>query len=160
MENEKVKKIYEDYGEPLFHYLLFLLSNKADAEDVLENLFLKIVRHQKRIFRTRNLKSYLFAIARNEARDFIKVQIKNRKLQEKMANTLLEPREKNISFEEKEKVNLALSELPVEQKEVITLKIWQGFTFREISRILKVSSDTCASRYRYAIEKLKEKLKI
>ena len=160
MKNEKIRKLYEDYGESLLHYLLFLLSNRADAEDVLANLFLKIVRHQKRIFRVRNLKSYLFAMARNETNDFIKGKIKSRKLEERMANTLLEPNNKSISFEEKEKVNLALSKLPVEQREVITLKIWQGFTFNEISQILKISSDTCASRYLYAIEKLKEKLKI
>ncbi len=158
MKNE-IRKIYENYGELLLHYLLFLLSNRADAEDVLANLFFKIVRHQKRIFRARNLKSYLFAMARNEARDFIKAQIKKQKLEEKMATSLIEPKDKTISFEEKEKVNLALSKLPVEQKEVITLKIWQGFTFKEISQILKVSLDTCASRYRYAIEKLKEELK-
>ena len=59
-----------------------------------------------------------------------------------------------------ERINLALFNLPVEQREVVTLKIWEDFTFREISQVLKVSPDTCASRYRYGLEKLRMELRI
>ena len=45
-------------------------------------------------------------------------------------------------------------------REVVTLKIWEDFTFREISQILRISPDTCASRYRYGLEKLGGELKI
>lgn len=159
MRNEKVKKIWEDYGEDSFHYLLSILHNKTDAEDVLENCFLKIIRHQKHLFLVKNLKSYLFAVARNEARDFIKSQIKGRKKRDDMMGLFLESRNENIPFEEIEKVNLALSNLPDEQKEIVVLKIWEGFTFKEIGKILKTSPDTCASRYRYALDKLKKELK-
>ena len=157
---EKIKRIYEDYGKSIFRYLLSILYNRADAEDVLGNLFLKIVRHQKRIFRVRNLKSYLFAMARNEATDFIKTKIKNRELGDGMVEALFETQNESLSLEDREKISLALFNLPVEQREVITLKIWEGFTFREISRVLKVSPDTCASRYRYGLEKLRGKLRI
>ncbi len=160
MKHEAIKSIYENYGEPLFHYLLSVLRSRTDAEDVLGNLFLRIVRHQKRILRSRNMKSYLFAMARNEVKDFIKTKIKEGELEEKVAYALLEPKYENIPFDEKEKINLALSNLPPEQKEVIILKIWQGFTFKEISRILKVSPDTCASRYRYGLEKLSKELRM
>jgi RNA polymerase sigma-70 factor (ECF subfamily) len=46
--------------------------------------------------------------------------------------------------------------LPPEQKEVLTLKVWGELTFDEISRILDLSLNTVASRYRYALGKLKE----
>ena len=137
-----------------------ILYNRADAEDVLGNLFLKIVRHHKRIFRVRHLKSYLFAMARNEAADFIKTKIKDRELGDEMVKALLETKNESLSLEERERINLALFNLPVEQREVVTLKIWEDFTFREISQVLKVSPDTCASRYRYGLEKLMGKLKI
>ena len=50
----------------------------------------------------------------------------------------------------------AIERLPPEQKKVITLKIWSELTFDEISRTLDLSLNTVASRYRYALDKLKE----
>ena len=50
----------------------------------------------------------------------------------------------------------AIERLPPEQKEVITLKIWSELTFDEIARTLDLSLNTVASRYRYALDKLKE----
>ena len=50
----------------------------------------------------------------------------------------------------------AVDRLPPEQKEVLTLKIWGELTFDEIGRTLDLSLNTVASRYRYALQKLKE----
>jgi RNA polymerase sigma-70 factor (ECF subfamily) len=51
-----------------------------------------------------------------------------------------------------------LAELPMEQREVIVLKIWQGYTFEEIGGLLDISPNTAAGRYRYGIQKIKTKL--
>jgi len=51
-----------------------------------------------------------------------------------------------------------LAELPVEQREVIVLKIWHGCTFEEIGSLLDISPNTAAGRYRYGIQKIKIKL--
>lgn len=51
-----------------------------------------------------------------------------------------------------------LSELPVEQREVIVLKVWHGCTFEEIGGLLDISPNTAAGRYRYGIQKIKAKL--
>lgn len=50
----------------------------------------------------------------------------------------------------------AIDRLPAEQKEVLTLKIWSELTFDEIARTLDLSLNTVASRYRYALHKLKD----
>jgi RNA polymerase sigma-70 factor (ECF subfamily) len=52
----------------------------------------------------------------------------------------------------------ALAELPLEQREVIVLKIWHGCTFEEIGGLLEVSPNTAAGRYRYGLQKIKIKL--
>jgi RNA polymerase sigma-70 factor, ECF subfamily len=52
-----------------------------------------------------------------------------------------------------------LSRLPVEQREVIVLKIWHEYTFEEIGELLEVSPNTAAGRYRYGLQKLKACLK-
>lgn len=51
-----------------------------------------------------------------------------------------------------------LKELPVEQREVIVLKIWNQLTFEEIGGLLEISPNTAAGRYRYGLQKLKSKL--
>ncbi len=56
---------------------------------------------------------------------------------------------------EAEALELALRELPPEQQEVVTLKIWGDLTFQEIAGTLGIPMNTAASRYRYAMEKLK-----
>ena len=54
----------------------------------------------------------------------------------------------------------ALAVLPAEQKEVVSMKIFQSMTFDDISECLKISINTAASRYRYALDKLKTILKV
>ena len=52
----------------------------------------------------------------------------------------------------------SLAELPVEQREVIVLKVWHGCTFEEIGGLLEISPNTAAGRYRYGLQKIKSKL--
>jgi RNA polymerase sigma-70 factor (ECF subfamily) len=66
----------------------------------------------------------------------------------------------DTSVEDREMSGLiqeALGELPVEQREVLTLKIWAGLTFAEIAGALDIPANTAASRYRYALEALRRK---
>jgi RNA polymerase sigma-70 factor (ECF subfamily) len=51
-----------------------------------------------------------------------------------------------------------LAQLPMEQREVIVLKVWQGCTFEEIGGLLDISPNTAAGRYRYGLQKIKVKL--
>jgi DNA-directed RNA polymerase specialized sigma24 family protein len=53
-----------------------------------------------------------------------------------------------------------LAELPMAQREVIVLKLWQGCTFEEIGGLLDVSPNTAAGRYRYGLQKIKAKLEV
>jgi DNA-directed RNA polymerase specialized sigma24 family protein len=51
-----------------------------------------------------------------------------------------------------------LADLPVDQREVIVLKIWHEYTFDEIGELLEISPNTAAGRYRYGLQKLKLRL--
>ena len=62
-------------------------------------------------------------------------------------------------IEDRERARLlqdALSRLPDEQREVVTLKVWGGLTFAEIAVALEIPANTAASRYRYALEELRK----
>jgi RNA polymerase sigma-70 factor (ECF subfamily) len=70
----------------------------------------------------------------------------------------VEGREPGIDPTEVERVEKALLTLPMEQREVVVLKMFEGLTFREIGAALGVSLNTVASRHRYALDKLRELL--
>ena len=53
----------------------------------------------------------------------------------------------------------ALGDLPPEQRAVVHLKLWEGMTFEAIAGLLGIPSNTAASRYRYALEKLRTLLR-
>jgi RNA polymerase sigma-70 factor (ECF subfamily) len=56
-------------------------------------------------------------------------------------------------------MSAALSELPEEQRAVLHLKLWEGLTFEEIAAALDISPNTAASRYRYGLDKLRDRLR-
>ena len=60
--------------------------------------------------------------------------------------------------EESKLLRKEVEELPDKLREALTLKIWVGLTFAEIGSVLKISHNTAASRYRYALEQLQKKL--
>jgi RNA polymerase sigma-70 factor (ECF subfamily) len=59
----------------------------------------------------------------------------------------------------RERLTGALGELPVEQRAVVHLKLWEGLTFEAIAGLLEIPLNTAASRYRYGLDKLRERLR-
>ena len=56
-------------------------------------------------------------------------------------------------------MNAALGELPSEQRAVVHLKLWEGLTFEQIAESLGIPMNTAASRYRYGLDKLRQRLR-
>lgn len=148
--------IYDQYADRLYHYLLTLLRSETDAEDVLQGLFLKLIRMGNKMKSIKNLTAYLFASARNEALRIINQKKESQEGKEELGKIMLVEAGPDTTIEETESVNRALINLPQEQREVVVLKVYQGLSFKEISELLGIPLDTAASRYRYAIEKLRE----
>ncbi len=159
-DTSALSRIYDEYGARLYHYLLAMLRSKDDAEEVLQNLFMRLAYKQKRLENVRNLTGYLFSAARNEAIRFIRKCKRHREIMGNFRNVaLLESGDnRDILPEEVDRINRALTMLPQYQREVIVLKVYEGLSFREIARITKVFPNTAASRYRYGVEKLRSLL--
>ena len=152
--------LYDMLGRGLFGYVRALLGTVEDAEDVLQEVFAKLATHRKKLVRVENPKAYVFAMARNEA---IKVmRLRSRGISTDPEHPLLQ----GILAPERVRVGLspaeaqdALERLPGLQREVVVLKIYEGFTYEEIGRLTGVSPNTAASRYRYAMAKLARSLR-
>jgi len=156
---QALELLWAEYGRRLFAFLEGFLASRADAEEVLQEVFVKLARQRDKLAGTRDLRAYVFVAARNEAVSFIRRNARRR--------TPLDPRDtwlEPVAAEPgpqvpAERIGWALRDLPAEQREVIVLKCWQDMTFREIAELLKVPPNTVASRYRYAVDKLRQCLK-
>ena len=151
--------IWDAYASRLLAFATALLCSHHDAEETLQNVFVKIARNGPRLATARSLKAYLFTMARNEA-----VTLARRRNRREipvdpaefglLAAAPTEP----IAPDETAATARHLAALPDKQREVVVMKIFQDMTFDEISISLGISLNTAASRYRYGIEKLKRRL--
>ncbi len=153
--------VYEHFGKRLFGYLVSIVKSPSDAEDVLNELFMAIARKREQIGAASNLRTYLFAIARNLAFQMFRKRTSQKETLSGYAQ-YLEVREDDKDkwgADELDAVRKAVDNLPDEQREVVVLKIYEEMTFEEISQLMRISQNTVASRYRYAVEKLREQMK-
>lgn len=145
------EQIYKAFAGPIFRYLRNSFRfEKEEAEDILQNVFLPWVKNPEKFARVENLSAYLFTSARNAALKRKSEKRPSGSTESVIAQGHSEKVENGVIIDQ------ALSQLPSEQREAVVLKIWNNMTFAEISQLQNTSLQTIASRYRYAIDKLKE----
>jgi RNA polymerase sigma-70 factor (ECF subfamily) len=150
-----VELMWNHYASDLFPYLLVVLCSRHDAEDVLQTVFLRIVQKRHRLAKARCPDAYVYKIARNEALSFISRRKRERKVKSLEESWLILPEGHKEPDELAEELQAVLARLPQQQREVIVMKVYRQKTFLEISRLLGLSQNTVASRYRYGMEKLR-----
>lgn len=130
----------------------------ADAEDVLQEAFVRFWRHQRSLGGDPG--PLLFTSIRRAAVDLARRDLR-RERREQAAGlddeaSLFEP---VAGAEDRTReIEAALRRLPAEQREVLMLKIWGELTFDEIALQLEIPLNTAASRYRYALVALRREL--
>ena len=146
------EKLYELKATGLILYGRALGLSHAEAEDVLQETFLALMQKPQPPVQ---LEHYCVRSFRNRALNY------RRSLWRRLTRELESRRWFEKSAEENPAERAAmrrLAELPMEQREVIVLKIWHRCTFEEIGRLLEVPPNTIAGRYRYGLQKIKLQL--
>jgi RNA polymerase sigma-70 factor, ECF subfamily len=143
------EKLYEAKAAELILYGRALGLSHAEAEDVLQETFVALLRQSARPHQPEH---YCVRSFRNRAINY------RRSLWRRLAREL----ESQAWFEKasdespcERAAMRCLSGLPVEQREAIVLKIWHRYTFEEIGELLEISPNTAAGRYRYGLQKIK-----
>ena len=144
-------ELFRRYADGLFHYALTLTLDQDGAEDIVQQLFVDLAARPGALDNVYNLKSYLYQAVRNRS-------LNHKKRAQKETDELFEPECPGLAPDERLALQLALSSLNPEQREVVVLKIHHGLTFQEIGKAIGVPQNTAASRYRYALENLRGQL--
>ena len=150
MEHGEVLRLYDEHGGALLAYASSLLRDPSAAEDVVHQVFLKLLGGAFAI--NGQAVAYLFRAVRNTALNHIRGQ--SREVDFDQAPVWLERRD--TSRETSLALQSALARLPQEQREIVVLHVWGQLTFEEAASVAGISLGTAASRYRYGIAKLKE----
>lgn len=148
--------LYDRCAARLFRTAWAISGSPGTAEDAVQDVFVGLLRAGDRISGLRNPEAYLFAALRNA----LARRGRDRRFQalEPAAASIPAPAEP-LDAGRNARLDAALRELPADQREVIALKIDGGLTFAQIAGVLDVNANTVASRYRYALERLRELLK-
>jgi len=143
------ENLYRQKAAELILYGRALGLSHSEAEDVLQETFLAFLQMSEPPLTAEH---YCVRSFRNRARNY------RRSLWRRLTRELESRRwfEKNPAENPAEKAAMhCLEKLPVEQREVIVLKVWHRYTFEEIAGLLDISPNTAAGRYRYGLQKIK-----
>ncbi len=148
------------HGPALVLYARQWAGNRADAEDIVQEAFVRFWRG--RHYEARNLVAYLYACVRRCALEWLRGKGRRARREETAARSdyldeslFTGPLEQE---ERRDAIEAALHQLPEPQREVLVLKIWGGLSFQQIGETLDIPLNTAASRYRYALARLREQL--
>lgn len=154
---EAFAALYDRFAPSLFRVAVNLTGSLHDAEDAVQEVFVGVVRARRQLRNVENLRAYLFTALRRAALR-LAASRRERSLSPEELLGLPAPQTKGPDSEQALRLERALQKLPAEQREVVVLKIDGELTFAEIAAVLGISPNTAASRYRYALEKLRAAL--
>ena len=159
---EAYAALYDRLGERLYRAALGMLGRPEDAEDAVQDTFTALVRSRRRLVDVQDLTAYVFAALHHAAaRCAVRRARAGREAMWGSRPRLTEAPGRGpcvTTGPRGDRLQRALSALPPAQREVIALKIDGELTFAQIARVTGVSINTAASRYRYALEKLRAAL--
>lgn len=139
----------------IYNYLLRLVSNREDAMDLSQDVFLKAYQNLARLEDAARFGPWLFRIAHNEAYSLLRKPKTEQEVGERGERAVFG---RMLPIETTLAVERALSKLTEDQREAVLLKVYQGFKFEEIAEVLDTPVSTIKSRVYTALELLKESL--
>ena len=157
--NREIEEWYEDYGYPVFKYILLMIRDYQQAEDLTQETFVRAYSNYHSFKGESNPKTWLFRIAHNVTIDqirkhkpitVIKDMFTNKKDKQPLPDELLEMRESS------KELYLALAQLKSAYREVIILRKLKGFSIEETANILKWSESKVKSTLYRALPALEK----
>jgi RNA polymerase sigma factor (sigma-70 family) len=171
-QDQRISEVVKREGSRLRNFIRRRVADPRDAEDVLQDVFYKLVEANRLLMPIDHLTGWLFRVARNRITDLFR-----KKKPELFSDAAIEDEEgeglqiedllpspdagpealyfRNLLLDELE---LALDELPEEQREVFVAHELEGRSFKELAEETGVSVNTLLSRKRYAVLHLRERL--
>ena len=152
--------IYGLYSQRLFGRLLKLVKTEAQAQEILQDVFIKLWQHRQSLDAEKSFRSFLFKIAENKVYDFFRKAARDKLME---ANLISLSTTNYINIEEytraEENLELlykAIESLPPQRQQVFRLCKLEGRSYKEVSELLSISLSTISDHIVKATKAIKE----
>ena len=161
-DRQSFKLLFVRYEKPLLAYMMKTLGDRQVAEEMVNDVMFEVWK-QARLFRGNSrLSTWIFGIAHNKALNQLRRKgrrnVVGLEAVEDIANGQKSPQQLAEERDVRERIKSAIEELPPQQREVVELTFYHGFSYEEIARILKCPAGTVKTRMFYARQRLREVL--
>lgn len=159
-QNKAFQLLLSTYQKPLYNHIRNIVLNHDDANDVLQNTFVKVFQHLANFKGESKLFSWLYRIATNEAITFLSAKAKrNGMTSENFQQKQIESLKADSYFEGDEiqlKLQKAIAILPEKQQLVFKMRYFEELKYEELSEILGTSVGALKASYHHAVKKIEE----
>jgi len=146
------------YKERLYWHIRKIVLSHDDADDVLQNTFIKIYRSIDKFKGNSKLYSWMYRIATNEAITHINKNVKRAQLtSEEYQQQLVDNLQADVYFEGNEiqlKLQKAIATLPQKQQLVFNMKYFDEMKYKDMSEVLETSEGALKTSYHLAVKKI------
>lgn len=162
-QNVAFQKLVRDFQKPLYNHIRGIVLNHDDADDVLQNTFIKVFQYLKNFKGDSKLFSWMYRIATNEAITFINSKAKrNGTTSEALQTKIVENLQSDVYFDGNEiqlKLQKAIVTLPEKQQLVFKMKYFEELKYENMSEILGTSVGALKASYHIAVKKIEDYMK-
>jgi len=167
-DHSSLRALYDRYKSRLMTYASYMLGDRAAAEDVVQETFLRVFRHAGRFDQGKRCSTWIYSIAANLCRDELRRMVRRRNLtlpllgdasEGHAAGRMTSPLRGAAGREFTGRLREELSALSAEQREVIVLRYLDSMKYAEIAEIAGCPLGTVQSRLHAGLKILRERLK-
>jgi RNA polymerase sigma-70 factor (ECF subfamily) len=152
-EDAAAAELYDRFGDELYGLALWICGSAPDAADVVQEVFLRLMRSRARLGAVRDARAYLLRMTRSAAIDLHRRRrVRHEPLEERLlAPVLTDP----ATRVEAQRLSRWLAKLPASQRSAIYLRYFSELSYAEIGRVTGVPTFTAASRCRLGLQRLR-----
>lgn len=162
----ELQRIYDEHAQALYGFASSVVRREDEAREALQDVFVKLAGDPACIARAENERAFLLTMIyriivdrsrRNGARGRALERYESQPVSIGKSPSAMD---RLVAGEHRRAVENALALLPEDQRAVVVLKLWEEMTFEQIAGALGIAANTAASRYRYALDKLRTLLRL
>lgn len=155
---ETLGVLFDRYHAPLFNFYAKLTGDRTLSEDLVQEVFLRILKYRQSYQPGTPFRAWIYQIARNARVDHYRKTPKQVAFEPEMAPPVL-PKDSAQQSQETELLHRALMQMPEEKREVLILSRFQELKYEEIARMLGCELGTVKTRIHRAIQELRQNFK-
>ncbi|MCO5234839.1 MAG: sigma-70 family RNA polymerase sigma factor [Chitinophagaceae bacterium] len=151
--------IIKKYQEKLYWHIRRLVIQHEDANDVLQNVFIKIWKGLDNFREDAQLYTWMYRVATNESLSYLEQQKRKQSVSLDSENSGVSQlkAEKNFDASKIEwKLQLAIQQLPEKQRIVFNLRYYDEMPYEQMSRVLNTSEGALKASYHHAVKKIED----